>query len=82
MGHVGAVGIVVLIIILLQLYFFIKNLKRMHEFRDIFSHGNSWQVTKDSDTDFVSGINGAGNSVYKAIENSINNIWLITRVLL
>lgn len=72
MGHVGAVGIVVLIIILLQLYFFIKNLKRMHEFRDIFLHGNSWQVTKDSDTDFVSGINGAGNSVYKAIENSIN----------
>ena len=72
MGHVGAVGIVVLFIILLQLYFFIKNLKRMHEFRDIFLHGNSWQVTKDSDTDFVSGINGAGNSVYKAIENSIN----------
>ena len=71
MGHVVAFGIVVFII-LLQLYFFIKNLKRMHEFRDIFLHGNSWQVTKDSDTDFVSGINGAGNSVYKAIENSIN----------
>ena len=52
MGHVVAFGIVVFIILFL-LYFFIKNLKRMHEFRDIFLHGNSWQVTKDSDTDFV-----------------------------
>jgi hypothetical protein len=66
------VPIIVVSIICLQIFFFVRNLQRMHVFRDIFSHSSSWVIKKDSETGFVYGISGKGNSVYVSIEESIN----------
>ncbi len=59
-------------IIALQIYFFVKNLNRMHEFRDIFESNETWEISKDEDTGFVNGIIGNGNSIFVAIRQSIN----------
>lgn len=66
------VPIIILCIIALQIYFFVKNLNRMHEFRDIFERNETWEISKDEDTDFVNGITGNGNSIFVAIRQSIN----------
>ena len=66
------VPIIVSVIILLQIFFFIKNVLRMIEYKKIFDKENTWSIDHDSDTDFVSGINGYGNSVFKSIKDSIN----------
>ena len=66
------VPIIILLIIVVQLYFFRQNLKRMHEFRHIFDSNESWDITNDEDTHFVNGITGKGNSIFIAIEQSIN----------
>lgn len=70
------VAIVIVIIICVQSYFFIKNLKRMHEFRDIFSNNQTdYSITKD-ENGFVTGIYGVGinakSSIFGNIINSIN----------
>lgn len=66
------VVIIVLVIIVLQGYFFYKNLRRMREYKDIFSKPDSWEITHDAETDFVSGIDGEGNDVFVSIKNSMN----------
>lgn len=67
------VPIIILCIIALQIYFFVQNLKRMHEFRDIFENNKTWTISKDEDTGFVNGITGSnGNSIFFAIKQSIN----------
>lgn len=65
------VPIIVCVIISLQFVFFIKNWIRMREFSHIFEHDKSFNVTKDAQG-FVSGISGRGNTVYKNIQDSIN----------
>lgn len=66
------VPIIILCIIALQIYFFVKNLNRMHEFRDIFESNETWEISKDEDSGFVNGIIGNGNSIFVAIRQSIN----------
>lgn len=67
------VEIIVLVVIAFQVSFFVKNLKRMHTFRDIFSSPSSWAVQINEDGQTVSGINGEGNSVFKLIKDNIND---------
>ncbi len=66
------VPILILIIIAVQAYFYTQNLKRMHEFRDIFKDKESWSLTHDPDTNFVNGIEGSGNNIFFDIKKSIN----------
>lgn len=68
------VPIIVVIIILLQVYFFIKNVKRMNEYKSIFKKEkvNTWRIQKNIETGFISGIEGDGNEVFNSIKRSIN----------
>lgn len=66
------VPIIVIAIILLQIFFFIRNVSRMKEYKDIFENENSWIILHDKETGFVSGIDGKGNTVFESIKNSIN----------
>lgn len=66
------VPIIILFIICLQVFFFIKNLKRMHQFRDIFKKKDSWGLTHEGQSGFVKGIYGQGNAIFKSIRESIN----------
>lgn len=66
------VPFIVIAIIILQIYFFCKNLHRMQEYKDIFAENESWTLTKDSATGFVNGIVGNGNDVFDSIKDSIN----------
>lgn len=66
------VPIIVLGIIMLQFYFFVKNLKRMHQFRDIFMKKGTWDISHDRDSGFVKGIYGQGNIIFSSIKDSIN----------
>lgn len=66
------VPIIVLGIIALQFYFFVKNLKRMHQFRDIFMKKGTWDISHDRDSGFVKGIYGQGNIIFSSIKDSIN----------
>ena len=66
------VPFIVLAIIALQIYFFIKNVLRMREYKDIFNEVNSWGIAHNSETNFVSGIYGKGNKVFTSIKDSIN----------
>ena len=64
--------IIVFVIIALQIYFFIKNVLRMQEYKKIFKDEKSWKVDHDSETKFVKGIKGKGNKVFVSIKDSIN----------
>lgn len=66
------VPIIIIFIIGLQIFFFIRNLQRMYVLRDIFSIDKSWSVDKDPNTGFVIGIGGRGNDVFSSIKESIN----------
>lgn len=66
------VPIIVVGIIVLQFWFFYKNSQRMHEFRDIFSDKDSWNISRNPETGFVNGILGDGNSIFQDIRTSIN----------
>ena len=44
------VPIIVLGIIMLQFYFYVKNLKRMHQFRDIFMKKDTWGISHDGES--------------------------------
>ena len=63
---------IVIIIILIQIYFFSKNVIRMNEYRRIFEKEDSWGINHNTETGFVSGINGEGNAVFESIKDSIN----------
>ena len=66
------VPIIVLIIVCLQIYFFVMNVHRMKEYKKIFEKESSWQIEHSSETGFVSGINGDGNKVFLSIKESIS----------
>lgn len=59
------------LIVLIQLYFFVKNLRRMRVFKNIFKNENSWNI-EYNENKWVAGIVGDGNNVFKSIRWSIN----------
>ena len=66
------VPVIVLLIVCLQVYFFIMNVYRMKEYKEIFEHESSWEIEHNSETGFVSGISGDGNKVFSSIKESIS----------
>lgn len=66
------VPIIVLLIVALQIFFFVKNVFRMKEYKDIFENETSWGIDHNQETGFVSGISGEGNEVFSSIQYSIN----------
>ena len=64
--------IIVVFIIALQIFFFVKNVLRMQEYKQIFSDESSWGIAHNSETKFVSGIYGKGNDIFESIKDSIN----------
>lgn len=66
------VPFIIVCIIVVQLFFFIKNLLRMRQFSRIFRSDDSWRLHKDFTTGLVDGIIGMGNHIFDAIVNSIN----------
>lgn len=66
------VPIIVCVIILLQIFFFVKNVFRMKEYKQIFEDESSWSIEHNTDTGFVSGIRGVGNNIFSSIKDSIN----------
>lgn len=63
---------IVAIVIALQIFFFIKNVLRMKEYKQIFAENKSWDIHYNEETKFVDGIIGRGNNVFESIKNSIN----------
>lgn len=66
------VPVIIIGIISLQIFFFLKNLQRMKEFKDIFKEADSWNILYDEESHFVSSIAGKGNETFQAIKFSIN----------
>lgn len=66
------VPIIVAFIIALQIFFFVKNVLRMRDYKKIFAEENSWGIAHNLETNFVSGIYGRGNNVFESIKDSIN----------
>lgn len=66
------VPIIVAAIIALQIFFFVKNVLRMRDYKKIFAEENSWGIAHNPETNFVSGIYGRGNNVFESIKDSIN----------
>lgn len=66
------VPIIIVLIICVQVFFFVKNLQRMKLFSSIFSDENSWRLRRNEETNFVDGVYGNGNSIFQSIINSIN----------
>lgn len=66
------VPIIVAVIIAIQIFFFIKNVLRMREYKKIFAEEKSWGIAHNTETKFVSGIYGLGNRVFESIKDSIN----------
>ena len=66
------VPIIVAFIIALQIFFFVKNVLRMRDYKKIFEEENSWGIAHNPETNFVSGIYGRGNNVFESIKDSIN----------
>lgn len=66
------VPIIVAAIIVLQVFFFVKNVFRMREYKKIFAEERSWGIAHNPETKFVSGIYGRGNKVFESIKDSIN----------
>lgn len=66
------VPIIILAIICIQVFFFIKNLMRMGQFSKIFSEESSWRLRHNTETNLVDGVYGSGNSIFESIKNSIN----------
>lgn len=63
---------IILSIICIQIFFFVKNLLRMNQFSKIFSSDeNSWRLRWNS-AHLVNGIYADGNKIFKSIVTSIN----------
>lgn len=69
----GFLSLVIIGIIVVQIIFFILNIRRMHEFKNIFSEAQTWDTSVDDSTNFVSGIRGGDkSSIFTGIKLSIN----------
>lgn len=66
------VQIITLCVIAAQFCVFAWNLYRMVVFRNIFSHPDTYMLTRNAETNFVNGISGVGNNVFRRINDSIN----------
>ena len=66
------VPVIIIGIVSLQIFFFLKNLQSMKEFKDIFKEADSWNILYDEESHFVSSIAGKGNETFQAIKFSIN----------
>ncbi len=66
------VPIIIILIICGQIYVYLKNRKRMNMFRDIFSQNLTWELTRNTNTTIVNGIDGEGNEIFSSIRDSIN----------
>lgn len=66
------VPIIIVVIICIQVFFFVKNLLRMGQFSKIFAEESSWSLRRNTETNLVDGVYGSGNSIFEAIRNSIN----------
>lgn len=66
------VQIIVIVVIILQIFFFVKNVLRMREYKRIFERERSWGIQHNQETDFVIGIYGTGNQIFVSIKESIN----------
>ena len=66
------VPIIVAVIIVLQIFFFTRNVLRMRDYKKIFAGDSSWDISHNPETNFVSGIYGRGNKVFESIKDSIN----------
>ena len=68
----AAVRVIILLIIGVQLYFFIKNFLRMRQFSKVFKDETSWRLRRNTETNFVDGVYGNGNTIFTSIVASIN----------
>lgn len=66
------VPVIIIVIIYIQVVFFVKNLFRMNQFSKIFSEESSWRLRRNVQTNLVDGVYGDGNIIFESIENSIN----------
>lgn len=66
------VPVIIIAIICIQIFFFVKNLLRMNQFSKIFSEESSWRLRRNEQTKLVDGVYGAGNTIFESIKNSIN----------
>ncbi len=66
------VPVIIILIICVQVFFFVKNYLRMRQFCTIFEFGLSWYLEKNTETGFVTGVGGNGNTIFSAIVDSIN----------
>lgn len=66
------VPVIIIAIICIQIFFFVKNLLRMNQFSKIFSEESSWRLRHNTETNFVNGVFGSGNSIFESIKDSIN----------
>ena len=64
--------LIVAFIIALQIFFFVKNVLRMQDYKQIFVEESSWGIAHNPETKFVSGIFGEGNTIFESIKDSIN----------
>lgn len=63
---------IIIAIICIQIFFFVKNLLRMNQFSKIFSEESSWRLRRNKQTNLVDGVYGVGNAIFESIKNSIN----------
>ena len=66
------VPVIIIAIICIQVFFFVKNLLRMNQFSKIFAEESSWRLRRNEQTNLVDGVYGAGNTIFESIKNSIN----------
>lgn len=66
------VPVIIIAIICIQIFFFVKNILRMNQFSKIFSEESSWRLRRNEQTNLVDGVYGAGNMIFESIKNSIN----------
>ena len=66
------VPVIIIAIICIQIFFFVKNLLRMNQFSKIFSEESSWRLRRNEEKGLVDGVYGAGNTIFESIKNSIN----------
>lgn len=67
-----AVPVIIILIIGVQLYFFVKNFLRMRQFSKVFKDETSWRLRRNTETSLVDGVYGNGNTIFTSIVASIN----------
>lgn len=67
-----AVPVIIILIIGVQLYFFVKNFLRMRQFSKVFKDETSWRLRRNTETNLVDGVYGNGNTIFTSIVASIN----------